>query len=365
MINILHLRSSDIYSSPERLIIGQCLNLEDCKPVCASFVRSNNPNRFIDECINNNIIVEKIKDSFIGDLRVIKRIREIITVHKINLLISHDYKSNFFAHFALRNQSTVHIAHFHGYTSENRRVALYNFIDKIILKRLSTIIAVSSYSKQLLIKHGIPEKKITVVPNAIDSSSILGRDDSNARSNQVINIIAAGRFSYEKGFDYLLEAIALIKDKGLDFKLHLYGSGPEELRLRRMTEEYDIIEEVNFPGFVDNILPILSDMDFLVLSSRSEGMPVIVLEAWSQGVGVISTSVGGVPELITSDKYGILVEPGNVKQLADKILWGIKNIGAMKELGNNGKELVRDEYIYEAQAKKLQNIYSVLEFDTN
>jgi len=365
MIKILHLRSSDIFSSPERLIIGQCQYLNDIEFVCASFVRPGMSNRFIKECRENNIRAEEIIEFFPGDLRVLGQIRQIIKKHRINLIVTHDYKANIYSYLAARNLNIFHLPYFHGYTSESKRMKLYNFLDRQILKRVNKIITVSERSKNLLESFGINKTKIAVVPNAIDKSTISSHPVEPKSENGTINMIAAGRFSHEKGFDYLLDAISLIKKQAPDFKLHLYGRGPEEANLRQQTENLALTDIIDFCGFVDNILPVLSKMDILVLSSRSEGMPVIILEAWSQAVGVLATSVGGVPELITSDKYGIVVEPRNVRQLADKLLWALNNINKIKELGNNGRELLQREYIYEVQAERLRNIYLSIENHTD
>ena len=360
MIKILHLRSSDIFSSPERLIIGQCKILSDFDFVCASFVRKNRSNRFIKECRGIGFVVEEIIESFPGDLRVLGQIRQIIKKHQIDIIITHDYKANIYSYLAARNLNVFHLPYFHGYTAESRRMKLYNFIDKIVLRKLEKVIAVSERSKYLLESLGVDKSKITVVPNAIDKSTISSFPVEAKEENEIINIIAAGRFSFEKGFDHLLDAISEIKKQAPRFKLHLYGKGPEETNLREKAILLELTDQIDFCGFVDDILPIFAKMDMLVLSSRSEGMPVIILEAWSQAVGVLATAVGGVPELITSDKYGIVVEPENIKQLADKLLWALNNINKVKECGNNGRELLQKEYIYEVQAEKLRKIYSTI-----
>jgi glycosyltransferase involved in cell wall biosynthesis len=117
---------------------------------------------------------------------------------------------------------------------------------------------------------------------------------------------------------------------------------------------------VSFCGFVDDILPIFREIDFMVMPSRSEGMPVVILEAWSQQVGVLATSVGGIPEMIKSGQSGLLVPPENVAELSDKLLWALNHRDRMDQFGRAGFELVKEKYTYPVQAARLAAVYSGL-----
>jgi glycosyltransferase involved in cell wall biosynthesis len=296
-------------------------------------------------------------ESFIGDIRVIRQLSDIIANRNIDLLVTHDYKSNFYGYFACRKHKLPQLAYFHGLTTENFRMKLYNAIDRFMLRKMSRIITVSNITRQLLIKRGITPDKIDVVFNAIDSSSMITESVQKERSDKVCRVIAAGRFSHEKGFDVLLKAVAEIKDKSMPFEIHLYGLGIEENRLRQMVKRLKIDHLIRFCGFVDDILPVLSEMDFMALSSRSEGMPVIILEAWSQQLGVLATAVGGIPEMIKSGESGILVDPENVKELAKKLLWAIENREEMVRYGRRGYSLVKQKYTHSVQSDELRKLY--------
>jgi glycosyltransferase involved in cell wall biosynthesis len=357
-MTILHLRNSDIFGSPERLIIGQCRHLPEFRFVCASFVRHRQTNRFLEECVRQGLIAEPCRESFPGDWRVIPQIQRIIRRHQVKLIVTHDYKADFFGYFAAQKCHIPQVGYFHGITAEDLKVKLYNAIDRFMLRRLPCVITISTLTRRLLTERSIKAEKIYVVPNAVPSDSLLDtRQDRSGRKNR-IDVIAAGRFSYEKGFDILLRAVAAIKDKAPPFTLHLYGQGPEEEKLRRLTRALGLDDIVSFRGFVDNILPILSQMDLLVLSSRSEGMPVIILEAWSQQVGVLAMAVGGVPELIADGENGLLVPREDVRRLAEKLLWALQHPDEVNRFGMKGFELVKEKYTFESQAKLLRKIYT-------
>jgi len=357
-VKILQLRSSDVFSSPERLIIGQCRHLPEFEFVCGSFVAPGRVNRFLDECRAAKIETAELADSFPGDLRLIGHLRRLMIERRIDLVITHDYKASFYAFFARRKLAVKQIAYFHGVTSEDKKVRIYNAIDRQVLKRLPQVIAVSERTRQLLTDMGVPVDRIEVVPNAIDDASLISQNQFEVRREGPARIIAAGRFSFEKGFDLLLQALGKAGDNAPPFQVDLYGLGPEEDKLRRMVDDFALQGTVTFKGFVDSLLPALREADFLVMPSRSEGMPVTVLEAWSQRLGLIATAVGGVPEIVSNGNNGLLIPPENVDALAEKIVWATENIDRMQQYGAAGFDLVREKYTYSRQAEQLRQIYS-------
>ena len=358
-MKIMHLRSSEFFGGPERAILGQCTNMTDHEFVCVSFIRRGEPNQFLKNAAVAGIETAMIDDYCAGDFRVISRLRKLVKRHNIDLLITHDYKGNFFGRLALKKTGTAHIAHFRGVTAEDKKVSLYNFIDRQVLKRMSTVLTVSEMSRKFLVGMGIPFEIIRVVPNAIDRSKFA--DSGYKREvpfNRTVRITAAGRLSFEKGYDNLLKAISLIVDKAPSFKVSIYGHGPEEENLKKMAEDLKINDFIEFCGFVDDILPVLKNSDFLVLPSRSEGMPNIILEAWAQKLGVLSASVGGVPEMITPGISGLLSQPENPESLSRQMLFAIDYPDEMIKYGEVGYELVQDKYSYKRQSELLNKIYS-------
>jgi glycosyltransferase involved in cell wall biosynthesis len=356
---IIHLRSAEFFGGPERAILGQCRVIKEFDFVCASFVRGNAPSRFLEEARTVGIETAKIHDSFAGDFRVVGQIKKLMAQKKAAILVCHDYKANFFGRMALKNSSVKQIAHFRGYTTEDRKVRLYNFINAMLLRRMSIVLAVSEKSASLLREMGVLAKAIEVVPNAIEAEKLAPADFKRTiNARKPIKAVAAGRLSYEKGCDVLLKAIARIRDDAPAFGVDIYGRGPEEKKLKHMARALNVEKVVSFRGFIDNILPVLRESDFLILPSRSEGMPNILLEAWSQKLGVLSTVVGGVPEMIEHEVSGLLAPPNDPETLAEQLLFALDNPGKMIAYGERGYELVRDRYNYHRQAGILKRIYS-------
>ena len=326
--------------------------------LCGSFIRGGKNSRFLSECESAGIETIAIPDSFAGDIRIIHRIKDIIESHRIDLIVSHDYKSNFFTHYAINNSTCRQAAHFRGWTAEDIKDKIYNRINWVYLKKIPVILTVSDTTKELLTRRGIDPDRIKVVFNAIECDENIIRERNRTRtSGDVLNVIAAGRLSREKGYDVLLEAVALIGKSAPSFVISIYGHGPDEEMLKNMADKLGITDRVKFRGFVDNIKPLLRRADFMVLPSRSEGMPNVVLEAWSQKLGVLSTAVGGVPEMIESGQNGLLVPSEDPKALSEGLLDALNNPGQMDKYGERGFETVRERYSYQKQAELLEKIY--------
>jgi len=358
MNRILHVRNSDLYGSPERLIIGQCRQIKEFEWVVATFVRDGGMNRFAEESAKAGLETFAIPEKRVADTAIIGRLRRIIKDRQINMVVSHDYKATAISWLATRGLGIALVACYHGETTEDAKVRLYNVVDSIMLRKMHRVIAVSQFTRNHLVSRGIREKRIVVIPNAIDASTL--SDNAPIREpivSRPILMIAAGRFSREKGLDILLDALATVKNSAPAFKLYLYGKGPEESNLRMQVENLGLTEIVEFCGFVDDIAPVFRSMDMLVMTSRSEGMPLIILEAWKERLGVIATAVGGIPEMIESGKNGILIDSPDVAKVSEALVSAMKNMDAISSYGRKGFELLRTIYNYDQQAVALATVY--------
>ena len=248
-----------------------------------------------------------------------------------------------------------HVRYFHGWTAEDFKVKIYNAIDRMVLRRADRVVAVSEASAQRLISHGIPASIIDVVYNAIDLDQNATVPEREPNEIPVIGVV--GRLSHEKGIHDFLQALAQIRDLAPKFIAAIYGSGPDEDRLKQMTTELGLAECVRFEGFRADIDRVYSQFDFLVLPSLSEGHPMVILEAWKNGVGVVATRAGGTPEVVEHEETGFLTDIGQPDQLGRAILRALEDVPFMNRMGRAGFEEIRARYSFRQQADRLQEVY--------
>ena len=357
MMTILHLRSSEFFGGPERAILGQCKYYKKARLICASFVRPGSTSEFLIRCSETGVKTVTIPERFTGDFGVRRKLVEMIRKEKIDLIISHDYKANFFGRSAAKICGVKQAAHFRGRTTEDRKVWLYNWIDDRVLRKLEHIIVVSEKSKESIVRLGIQQDRVIVVPNGFDMSKSIAERAPIVDSSRPIRIVAAGRLSSEKGYDILMDALALVSKQAPAFLVDIYGEGPEEQRLKQKVIELKLTDKVNFPGFVSDLLPVFRKADLLVLPSRSEGMPNVVLEAWSQHVAVVAAAVGGLPEMIRHGENGWLADPEDPADLARNIEAAISDSSKMHYYGQMGYETLVERYSFQRQALLLDHVY--------
>jgi glycosyltransferase involved in cell wall biosynthesis len=356
-MNILHLRSSEFFGGPERAILGQCRFYKKGHLICASFVRPGVQSNFLARCAETGVKTVPITESFTGDFRVVGKLVNLMKAEKIDLLVSHDYKANFSGRYAARRCGVKQVAHFRGRTTEDKKVLLYNKLDNYVLRKIPNVLVVSEKSREMVAAMGVDAERITVVPNGFDLAKAVTNGDRNKGDTEPIAMVAAGRFSSEKGYDILIEALALIKDELPAFRVDLYGEGPEEENLRSLVDRHGLADHIRFCGFVPDLLPVFREADLMLLPSRSEGMPNVVLEAWSQHLGVVAAAVGGIPEMIRHGQNGLLVKPEDSRDLADKITEATTDRSRIYEYGHLGYETLVGNYSFERQAVLLDQIY--------
>lgn len=173
---------------------------------------------------------------------------------------------------------------------------------RLFYPRFDAVVCQSRYMRDDLVEqHGMPREKTVVINNPIDLERVARGLPPQRRPRRAVGeplrLVAAGRFGAEKGYDLLIEAIALLPE--LEISLSILGNGPLVPEIERRAAELGLGEAVKLPGFQSNPIPYFAEADAFVLSSRYEGFPNVVLEALACDIGVIATpALGGTPEIL-------------------------------------------------------------------
>ena len=197
------------------------------------------------------------------------------------------------------------------------------FIYKIIMK-LSSKIIVNSREMKLEFKRDLNLKSLLIY-NPLDKQQIITKSRKKAKINfynkkNHLKIINIGRFTDQKDQITLLKALVLLKDK-LKFQLILLGQGSKKKELKNFIENNDLNKNVKIIDYIKNPYPILKKSDLLILTSKYEGLPNVLLEAITLKKLVISSDCPtGPKEILQNGKGGVLFKTGNYFDLYKKIL---------------------------------------------
>lgn len=170
------------------------------------------------------------------------------------------------------------------------------------------------------------------------------------------------RLEEVKGHKYLLDAFQMVKEikKESNIVLVIVGEGKEKNNLQEYVKKVGLENCVIFTGYRKDIEKIMSIMDIFVLSSLREGLPRVLVQASAAGIPSVAFNVDGVPEIVTNNYNGFLVEPKDINGLAEKIIKYIDNKELMKLHSENGKKFTKDRWTIENMVKQTDKIYQEL-----
>ena len=230
------------------------------------------------------------------------------------------------------------------------------------INRAAGIFPVSHYGANLIRSFGLSQKNIHVVPNGVDPQRFKPDMRSNDRSRPK-RILTVGRLDLHKGHDRVLEALGLIKSKGLVFEYIIVGEGDEDRRLRQISKKLGLENEVIFAGHIpDRELPgVYASADIFVMASREipgrldliEGFGIAFLEASASGLPVIAGRSGGVADAVCNGKTGLLVDPEDPKEIAEAIRLLLTNSDLRRRLGGAGRQWTMCQMNWDTTAKCL------------
>ncbi|KAF0246594.1 MAG: hypothetical protein FD180_592 [Planctomycetota bacterium] len=206
--------------------------------------------------------------------------------------------------------------------------------------------AVREYTERVA---GIEAGKLVVVRNGVELPALEGIDRSRPEA------LFVGRLEPQKDLRTLLAAWPLVRKRVPDARLRIVGKGPQEAELRALG-----VEGVDWCGFHEDVAPFWRSARALVLPSKWEGLPNVVLEAMSWGLPVVATAVGGSVELVREGKTGYLAAPGEPLTLADRVARVLEDQDMARAMGNAGRELAGSEYTISGMVKANEELYDRL-----
>lgn len=167
-------------------------------------------------------------------------------------------------------------------------------------------------------------------------------------SDNELMIFASGNLHVDKGHKFLIKAVPRLLERGLKIKCFIAGEGILYEALRLQIKALKLAEHVVLLGFCDNIKELLTASDIYCMPSLTEGLPYGILEACSFSLPVVASRVGGIPEVVTNGKSGLLFERGNVEALTDCLIALAENPHLRDAYGAEAKKCVKIRFSYDA-----------------
>jgi len=285
------------------------------------------------------------------DWKAIRKIRSHIKHVKADIIHIHGTRAGSLGRLAAIGLNIPVIYTEHLWTNDfrlsNPVLNYFHHIGGWFLDVFTTMnIAVSGAVKDFLIESQISyDKKIRVIYNGIEPTQAR----ANLFNTKEIIIGTVATLLPLKGIQFLIEALPGVIEEFPEVKLEIIGEGPYKKKLQQKTKKMKLTKYVHFHGFSPDVEKELAKMDLYVQPSLSESFGLAIVQAMSVGLPVVATRTGGISELITEEKSGILVEPSNPKQLREAIIKILRDKDLAKRMG----EMARKESIVRFNLKDM------------
>lgn len=292
-----------------------------------------------------------------------KRLKEKLDVIKPDLVISLGKQERKFLPFLDDCSKKIREFHFaknvriHRAISDKKnifwrtRAYLGTYLERIYLKKYDKVVVLTFED---LKKHNL--KNVEVIHNFIQKIP-----DERINYLQNKRVISVGRLEKQKGFDFLIKAWEKVHENNPDWILDIYGEGEEKSSLLKMIRELGLEDSIFLRGATKKIEEKYQESSIYVMSSRYEGLPLVLIEAMANGLPLISFECEcGPKDIIYNREVGVLVEYQDIKMLSQKINELIKDENLRKIMGKNGKQDVKQRFKKEVIMEQWENLFNSL-----
>ncbi|MEJ5250302.1 MAG: glycosyltransferase family 4 protein [Armatimonadota bacterium] len=285
----------------------------------------------------------------------VRAFRDFVSELGVDVVCLQSYRANIVGALASYAPTVALVA---GWTGQNWKVRIYEWIEKILLKRHSVVAIVSPHQREIVLRYSVTSHQIQYIPTAIDVDGIPPAYERHSLREQIgIEGYASiagiiGRLSVEKGHRYALEAFHELLQERTQVCLLIVGEGRERPVLEKYASRIGISRHVHFLGERADARQIIGALDLMILPSLTEGIPNVILEAFAYKTPVVATAVGGVLELVKDSETGWLVPRRNPQALAQAIREALSNPEEARRRAENAYRHLLANFTVEKQVDK-------------
>lgn len=302
------------------------------------------------------------------DLSLWRKLKALVHAKKIDIVHSHEYKTDLLAWSLWKSGGPLALATAHGWTGHSPRERRFYYpLDKRLLARFPTVIAVSSEIRRELIRCGAEPARVITVLNGIDHERFrrdaarmpdIRRRLGLSASDVVIGSV--GRLEPQKRFDLLIEGLASLRDRFPALRLLIAGDGSLHHDMVACVKRWQIEDRCQLLGHRDDIVELHHAFDLYVQSSDYEGTPNSVLEAMALETPVVATDVGGTAELIRHGLDGVIVPANDVSALTTAISGLVVDPHKARNYAISARQRVETVLSFDTRMTSVEAVYTAL-----
>lgn len=303
----------------------------------------------------------EVKSRF--SLTALTSLRRIIKENNIDIIHTHGYKSDILGLVAAKMTGIKIIATPHGYGKHNDfKLRTYNAIGKYSLRFCDRAVPLSQQLVDEVLAAGTPENKVTFIRNAVDLKEVeqYRLKNRSKDSSTILKIGYIGQIIQRKNVDHILDIFNQLWLENNNIELSLLGDGKESEKMKAYASTLPATEAVQFLGFRNDRLELLSQFDLFVMTSSDEGIPRCLMEAIAMGVPVAAYNIPGIDQLVKHEETGLLADYGDRETLKNYWQRLLNDKTYAYELAENGRQFVNDTYSGQRMANEYTALYQSL-----
>ncbi|NBA96330.1 glycosyltransferase [Pseudomonas sp. R5(2019)] len=271
------------------------------------------------------------------------------------LINTHNFKGLLFGWVAATLLRLPLVITQHGFTPRSTKQRFYTWLSLQLCRTPSVrrVVCVAESIARLHRLAHVRADKLQVIPNGLPPAAEMPK-----RQAEPCTLVGyVGRLSREKGPDLFLDALIPLAREHSHLHAVMLGDGPERDVLQSRIDDAGLGSNIQLPGYQTEMRHWWMQLDLLVISSRTEGTPMIMLEAMQAGVPVVSFAVGGIPDVLEDGINGLLAEPANSAALAACIDRLIDDPGLARALAERARHTQQDRYHLPVLAERWSQLY--------
>jgi glycosyltransferase involved in cell wall biosynthesis len=315
------------FGPPDYESLLVCGNIDEAEGDMAYFARERGVEPVIVPALGRSL-------NPVGDLRTIWTLYRLMRQYKPDVVHTHTAKAGFTGRVAAWLAGVPVIVHtFHGHVFRGyfspRKTQMFLTLERLTARMSDAVITLTEALKgeiadEFLVTH---REHVVVLPLGFDLSPFLSAQRGNGAfrrrwgvPDDALLVGIVGRMVPVKNHALFLEAAAKVRQARPDARFALVGDGELRAEIEAQVDALGLRDAVIFTGWQRDLAEVYADLDTLVISSVNEGTPVSVIEALATGCAVVTTAVGGLPDLLEGGKLGALVPSGDADALASALL---------------------------------------------